>query len=127
MSEENLQQELDQAFISPDRYFKDQKLAPYTEGSRLLMIQVRDEADSPIFFVYAFVYIHILLAKNRKASLKLAWDKEGFRDKVMEWSETMTEQDRDTASLLVASILNESNKPKVNVIPSGVPQPPGNE
>jgi len=126
MSEENLQQELDQAFISPDRYFKDQKLAPYTEGSRLLMIQVRDEADSPIFFVYAFVYIHILLAKNRKAALKLAWDKEGFRDKVMEWSETMSEQDRDTASLLVASILNESNKPKVNVIPSGVPQPPGN-
>jgi len=127
MSEENLQQELDQAFISPDRYFKDQKLAPYTEGSRLLMIQVRDEADSPIFFVYAFVYIHILLAKNRKSALKLAWDKEGFRDKVMEWSETMTEQDRDTASLLVANILNESNKPKVNVIPSGVPQPPGNE
>jgi len=127
MSEESLQQELDQAFISPDRYFKDQKLAPYTEGSRLLMIQVRDEADSPIFFVYAFVYIHILLAKNRKSALKLAWDKEGFRDKVMEWSETMTEQDRDTASLLVANILNESNKPKVNVIPSGVPQPPGNE
>jgi len=127
MSEENLQQELDQAFISPDRYFKDQKLAPYTEGSRLLMIQVRDEADSPIFFVYAFVYIHILLAKNRKSALKLAWDKEGFRDKVMEWSETMSEQDRDTASLLVASILNESNKPKVHVIPSGVPQPPGNE
>lgn len=127
MSEESLQQELDQAFISEDRYFKDQKLAPYTEGSRLLMIQVRDEADSPIFFVYAFIYIHILLAKNRKAALKQAWDKELFRDKVMEWSETMSEQDRDAASLLVANILTESNKPKVNVIPSGVPQPPGNE
>ena len=127
MSEESLQQELDQAFISEDRYFKDQKLAPYTEGSRLLMIQVRDEADSPIFFVYSFIYIHILLAKNRKAALKQAWDKELFRDKVMEWSETMSEQDRDAASLLVANILTESNKPKVNVIPSGVPQPPGNE
>lgn len=127
MSEESLQQELDQAFISEDRYFKDQKLAPYTEGSRLLMIQVRDEADSPIFFVYAFIYIHILLAKNRKAALKQAWDKELFRDKVMEWSETMSEQDRDAASLLVANILTESNKPKVNVISSGVPQPPGNE
>ena len=127
MSEESLQQELDQAFISEDRYFKDQKLAPYTEGSRLLMIQVRDEADSPIFFVYSFIYIHILLAKNRKAALRQAWDKELFRDKVMEWSETMSEQDRDAASLLVANILTESNKPKVNVIPSGVPQPPGNE
>ena len=127
MSEESLQQELDQAFISEDRYFKDQKLAPYTEGSRLLMIQVRDEADSPIFFVYAFIYIHNLLAKNLKAALKQAWDKELFRDKVMEWSEIMSEQDRDAASLLVANILTESNKPKVNVIPSGVPQPPGNE
>jgi hypothetical protein len=44
----------------------------------------------------------------------------------MEWSENLGEEDRDTASLLVASILNESNKAKVNVIPSGVPQPPGN-
>jgi hypothetical protein len=126
MSEENLLQELDQAFISPDRYFKDQKLAPYTEGSRLLMIQIRNENDSPIFFVYAFVYLHILLAKSRKEAIKLAWDRDAFRERLMEWSENLGEEDRDTASLLVANILNESNKSKVNVIPSGVPQPPGN-
>lgn len=126
MSEENLLQELDQAFISPDRYFKDQKLAHYTEGSRLLMIQIRNENDSPIFFVYAFVYLHILLAKSRKEAIKLAWDQDAFRERLMEWSEKLGEEDRDTASLLVANILNESNKSKVNVIPSGVPQPPGN-
>jgi len=126
MSEENLLQELDQAFISPDRYFKDQKLAPYTEGSRLLMIQIRNENDSPIFFVYAFIYLHILLARSRKEAIKLAWDQDVFRERLMEWSENLGEEDRDTASLLVANILNESNKSKVNVIPSGVPQPPGN-
>jgi hypothetical protein len=71
--------------------------------------------------------MHILLAKNRKSAIKLAWDKDAFRERVMEWSENITDQDRDEASLLVTSILNEANKARVNVIPSGVPQPPGNE
>lgn len=126
MSEENLLQELDQSFISPDRYFKEQRLAPYTEGSRLLMLQVRDEADSPIFFVYAFIYIHILLAKSRKEAIRIAWNREEFREKLMDWSESMTDDDRDKASILVANILTESNKGRVNVIPSGIPAPPGN-
>ena len=124
---EDLIQELDDAFVKPDRNFKKQKLAPYTEGSRLLMLQVRDDADSPIFFIYAFIYIHIMLAKDRKATIKLAWDREAFREKLMGWSETMTETDRDGAAVLVSSILNQSNKARVHVIPSGVPQPPGNE
>jgi hypothetical protein len=91
------------------------------------MLQVRDDADSPIFFIYAFIYIHIMLAKDRKATIKLAWDREAFREKLMGWSETMTETDRDGAAVLVSSILNQSNKARVHVIPSGVPQPPGNE
>ena len=124
---EDLIQELDDAFVKPDRLFNKQKLAPYTEGSRLLMLQVRDEADSPIFFVYAFLFIHIMLAKDRKAAIKLAWDKDSFREKVMEWSETFTDADRDCASLLVSQILTEANNSKVNVIPSGDGQPPGNE
>jgi hypothetical protein len=127
MSEENLLQELDDAFIAPDRYFKNEKLAPYTEGSRLLILQTRDPSDSPIFFVYSFVYVHVLLAKNRKAAIKLAWDKDAFRERVLEWSENISEKERDDAALLVTSILNQANKARVNVIPSGVPEPPGNE
>jgi len=126
MSEESLLQELDDAFIAPDRYFKNEKLAPYTEGSRLLILQTRDEADSPIFFVYSFIYIHIALAKNRKAAIKLAWDKDAFRERVLEWSESITDCDRDEANLLVTSILDGANKARVNVIPSGKPEPPGN-
>jgi hypothetical protein len=90
------------------------------------MIQIRNEADSPIFFVYSFVYLHILLAKNRKEAIKLAWDRDLFRERVMDWSDEMSEEDREVASILVANILNESNKSKVNVVPSGTPQPPGN-
>lgn len=87
---DNLEQDLDEAFIAPDTFFKGEKLAPYTEGSRLLMLQVRDEADSAIYFVWSFVYIHILLAQDRRAAIKLAWDRDAFREKLLDWSENMT-------------------------------------
>jgi len=126
MSEEALLQELDNSLISPDRFFKDQKLAPYTEGSRLLMLQVRDDSDSAIYFVWSFIYLHILLAENRKKAIRLAWDKDAFREKLMDWITEMSEEDRNTASIMCSSILSEANKARVNVIPSAIAAPPGN-
>jgi len=126
MSEEALLQELDNSLISPDRYFKNQKLAPYTEGSRLLMLQVRDDGDSAIYFVWSFIYLHILLAEDRKKAIRLAWDKDSFREKLMDWIAEMSEEDRNTASIMCSSILSEANKARVNVIPSAIAAPPGN-
>ena len=71
MSNEILE-ELNASFVSPDREFKGEKLAQYTEGSRLLLMQVRDDGDSSIYFIWSFLYLHILLAKNRKEAIKLA-------------------------------------------------------
>ena len=126
MSEEALLQELDNSLISPDRYFKDQRLAPYTEGSRLLMLQVRDDSDSAIYFVWSFIYLHILLAEDRKKTIRLAWDKDAFREKLMDWIAEMSEDDRNTASVMCSAILSEANKARVNVIPSAIAAPPGN-
>jgi len=126
MSEEALLQELDNSLISPDRFFKDQRLAPYTEGSRLLMLQVRDDSDSAIYFVWSFIYLHILLAEDRKKTIRLAWDKDAFREKLMDWIAEMSEDDRNTASLMCSAILSEANKARVNVIPSAIAAPPGN-
>jgi hypothetical protein len=126
MSEEALLQELDNSLISPDRFFKDQRLAPYTEGSRLLMLQVRDDSDSAIYFVWSFIYLHILLAEDRKKTIRLAWDKDAFREKLMDWIAEMTEEDRNTASIMCSAILAEANKARVNVIPSAIAAPPGN-
>jgi len=126
MSEEALLQELDNSLISPDRFFKDQRLAPYTEGSRLLMLQVRDDSDSAIYFVWSFIYLHILLAEDRKKAIRLAWDKDAFREKLMDWIAEMTEDDRNTASVMCSAILAEANKARVNVIPSAIAAPPGN-
>lgn len=122
-----LEEELNSAFISPEREFMGAKLAPYTEGSRLLMLQVYDEADSSIFFVWSFIYMHTELAKNRKEAIKMAWNKELFRDKVLTWADNKTEADREVATSLVSSIINEANKGQIEVVPTpGASQQSGN-
>lgn len=110
--------ELNATFVSGERQFKGEPLAPYTEGSRLLMLQVRDEGDSSVFFIWAFLYLHILLKKNRKEAISLAWKKELFREQLLEWIADKTPEDRDTATSLVASIVDEATKGQVEVIQS---------
>jgi hypothetical protein len=82
------------------------------------MLQVYDEADSSIFFVWAFIFMHTQLAKNRKEAIKLAWNKELFRDKVLTWADNKTEADREVATSLVASIIGEANKGQIEVVPT---------
>jgi hypothetical protein len=111
----SLEEELNSAFISPEKEFMGEKLAPYTEGSRLLLLQVRDDEDSSIYFIWSFIYIHILLAKNKKDAIKLAWNKNLFREKIMEYIEGKTEADREVATTIVSNILDEAQKGKVDV------------
>lgn len=111
-----LNDELNSAFIANERQFKGETIAPYTEGSRLLLLQVRDEADSSIFFIWAFLYMHIQLAKSKKEAIKLAWNKDLFREKVMDWVVGRSEQDRIEATNIVSSIIEESQKGQVETI-----------
>jgi len=111
-----LNDELNSAFIANERQFKGETIAPYTEGSRLLLLQVRDEGDSSIFFIWAFLYMHIQLFKNKKEAIKLAWNKDLFREKVMDWVIGKTEQDRADATNIVSSIIEESQKGQVESI-----------
>lgn len=114
----SLEEELNSAFISPQKEFMGEKLAPYTEGSRLLLLQVRDDSDSSIYFIWSFIYVHILLAKNKKDAIKLCWNRDLFREKIMEYIEGKTEADRDIATTIVSNILDEAQKGKVDVIPA---------
>jgi len=113
-----LNEALESAFVAPQRQFKGEPLAPYTEGSRLLMVQSRSDDDSTQFFIWAFVFTHIQLHKNRKEAIKLCWNKDLFRESVLDWIADKTESDRDEASNLVASILDEANKGQVESIPT---------
>jgi len=113
-----LNEELNSAFVQSERQFKGEAIAPYTEGSRLLLLQVRDEQDSSVFFIWAFLYMHIQLAKSKKEAIKLAWNKDLFREKVMDWIENKNEQDRAEATNIVSSIIEQSQKGQVEPIGS---------
>lgn len=123
----SLEEELNSSFVSPDREFMGDKLAPYTEGSRLLLLQIRDDEDSSIYFIWSFVYMHIELAKDRKEAIKLAWNKNLFREKVFLWADNKTQADRDMATNLVSSIIEEASKGQIEVLPTpGAVQQSGN-
>lgn len=113
-----LDEALNSSFVSPQREYKGEKLAPYTEGSRLLLVQCRADEDTTAFFIWAFLYIHIQLEKNRKEAIKLAWDKDLFREKLIEWITDKTEDDRIAASNLVTAIVDEVAIGQVEAIPS---------
>jgi len=121
-----LNEELDSAFIAPSRQFKGEELAPYTEGSRLLLMQVRGEEDSPIYFIWSFVFMHIQIAKNRKDAIRLAWDKFEFREKLMDWVTNKTQEDLDIATGLVTMIIDEANKGQVEAVKQ-IGAVPGNQ
>lgn len=113
-----LNEELDSAFVAPARQFKGEELAPYTEGSRILLSQVRDDSDSGSFFVWSFVYMHILIKKDRKAAIALAWNKDKFRETILDWLSDKTKEDSENAENIVVAIINESNKGSVEAIQS---------
>ena len=118
MSDEILEEALNASFITPEREFKGEKLAPYTEGSRLLLTQVRDDNDSTQFFIWSFLYMHLLVKKDKKEAMRLAWKKEEFREKILGWITNMTEEDRELAASIVSSIFEEANKGRVEVVPT---------
>jgi hypothetical protein len=119
--------ELNASFVSPEKDYKGEVLAPYTEGSRLLLMQVRDDGDSSIYFIWSFLYLHILLAKNRKEAIKIAWNKDNFRESLMDWVSNKTEADRDLATSLVSKIIEESNRGQVEVVAGAGQNKLGNE
>jgi len=114
-----LDDELNSSFVKPSRDYKGEAIADYTEGSRLLMLQCKEPQDSSVYFIWAFLYIHILIAKNRKEAIKLAWNKDEFRDKLLGWIEDKTEEDRAVATNIVSEMIEEASRAKVSVVLSG--------
>jgi hypothetical protein len=114
----SLDEELNSAFIAPNKEYMGEPLANYTEGSRLLLMQVRDDADSSVYFIWSFIFIHIQLFKNRKEATKLAWDRDLFREKLLEYIDGKTEEDRGVAMKIASSMINEASKGGVDIIPT---------
>lgn len=115
----SLDEELNSAFIANAKYYNGEKLADYTEGSRLLLLQVRSDEDTTMFFIWAFIFMHIQIAKNRQTAIELAWNKNLFRSRLLDWMENKNDEERSIASKLVETIVEESNKGEVTIVPSG--------
>ena len=122
----SLDEELNSAFIANAKYYNGEKLADYTEGSRLLLLQVRSDEDTTMFFIWAFIFMHIQIAKNRDTAIELAWNKNLFRSRLLDWMETKNDEERSIASKLVETIIEEANRGEVVVVPSGATAP-GND
>jgi hypothetical protein len=112
----SLDEELNSAFIAPNKEYMGEPLANYTEGSRLLLMQVRDDADSSVYFIWSFIFIHIQLFKNRKEATKLAWDRDLFREKLFEYIDGKTEEDRAVAMKIVSAMIDDASKGRVDII-----------
>ncbi len=112
----SLDEELNSAFIAPNKEYMGEPLANYTEGSRLLLMQVRDDADSSVYFIWSFMFIHIQLFKNRKEATKLAWDRDLFREKLFEYIDGKTEEDRAVAMKIVSAMIDDASRGRVDII-----------
>lgn len=123
----SLDEELNSAFVAPHKEYMGEPLANYTEGSRLLLMQVRDDADSSIYFIWSFIFIHTQLFKSRKEATKLAWDRDLFREKLLDYIEGKTEEDRSVAMKVVSAIIDEASKGRVDVISTPNQLEPGND
>lgn len=118
MSNEILE-ELNASFVAGERTFKGKPLAPYTEGSKLLLLQVRDDGDSSLYFVYSFVFVHILIKENRREAINLCWDKDRFRERLFDWIAGFNQSDLGEASKIVSEIIEEAGRGSVEVLGDG--------
>jgi hypothetical protein len=109
----SLEDELNATFVSNEKEFMGEKLAPYTEGSRLLLLQVRDDNDSSIYFIWSFIYAHPNSQEAEGCNQAMAWNRDLFREKIMEYIEGKTEADRDIATTIVSNILDEAQRGKL--------------
>jgi hypothetical protein len=90
------------------------------------MAQVRSEDDAGLFFIWAFLYLHLELRKDRKNAIRLCWNREAFREAVLDFSSGMTIADRDSAAAVVNAMLDEAARAETEVQATGRPAPPGN-
>jgi len=103
------------AFALNQRQFKGQKLNKFTLGHRIVLNQIREPDDSTEFFIWSTIFS---LIKSRDEVVDLAWNKAKFRRAVIDWVDTMKQEDFDEAVKLVSSIYEEINGSAVEVLSS---------
>ena len=110
------QANLDKTFALGERQFKGQKLNKFTLGHRIILNQVREEADSTEFFVWAVLFC---LVTQRDRLVELGWDKKKFRIAVLDWADGFSDDEFLEASKIVEDVFKEINDSRVETIGGG--------
>jgi len=108
--EEILNKALDKSFVINERMFKGNKVGKFTLGTRIVMNQIREEADTTEFFIWSSLYC---LTHPRSELVKLAWDKAKFREAVLNWSDEFNEADFIEGVKIVDEIFSEIAEARV--------------
>lgn len=108
----------DNAFLELTSEFKGQELSPWTEKTRLLYLGVMEDGNS-VYSCYALVFLLLKYHAAPKEAVNLAFNREAFRDAVLDWAETFEDGDRDECITLASSILESGAKGKVEAMPGG--------
>ena len=108
--EEILNKSLDKSFVINERMFKGSKVGKFTLGKRIVMNQIREEADTTEFFIWSSLYC---LTHPRSELVKLAWDKAKFREAVLNWSDEFNEADFVEGVKIVDEIFSEISEARV--------------
>jgi len=108
--EEILNKALDKSFVINERMFNGNKVGKFTLGTRIVMNQIREEADTTEFFIWSSLYC---LTHPRSELVKLAWDKAKFREAVLNWSDDFNEADFIEGVKIVDEIFSEIAEARV--------------
>src|SRR6267142_1273775 len=109
--ESELQETQQREQVRPKYSFKGQELAPYSRGTRILYGMISDDRDLVIYRVMAFLYIHL---NPRSEVIPMVWgDINKFREKMIDYRETLSDQDIEEANKLVDEILRSDAETRV--------------
>ena len=97
--------------VRPKYTFKGKELLPYSRGTRILYGMVSDDRDLVIYRVLAFLYIHL---NPRIEVIPFVWgDINKFREKMIEYRETLSDSDIEEANRIVNEILTADQETRV--------------
>ena len=108
--DEALGKNLDKTFALGERQFKGEKLNKFTLGHRIILNQIREEADSTEFFIWSTLFC---LVTKRERLVELGWDKNKFRGAVLDWADKFVESDFVEAVKIVEDVFKEISDSKV--------------
>ena len=117
-SETSISRELDKEHIRPADTFQGKPLWPFSKGTKLVYMQVTDD-DTVLFRALAFIWIHLRRTEQTaKADLTrhvipVAWNINQFRGEIMEFRETLSDEDEADAIRIMTECFDRDKKTEI--------------